>query len=246
MGVALSKIMAAMAKGAHGERDLVYNLETMGDAALFPQPARIQMAQFERLADTLINLSRREPGHGSAVVFSSTLRGEGCSFVSYNVARHLSLMLDSKVAWVDGNFISPQRKLTGKGVGFRDLLKDPSRIEEVASGPNFVTIPHGEGEIKQTQLLSSGRYDKLIDAMCKTFHFTIIDAPAVNESVDVGRFARPTMGVVLVVESRRLKYEVVQHSIDSIRSQDGTVLGTVLNRQSYDIPDFLYRRFLGV
>lgn len=238
--------MEAMAKGAQGDYDLVYNLETMGDAPLFPQPAHRQMIEFERLADSLINISRQETGGGSTVVFSSTLRGEGCSFVSYNVARHLSVMLDSKVAWVDGNFISPQRKLMGKGVGFRDLLRAPERVDEIASGPNFVTIPHGEGEIKQTQLLSGESYENLIRALADTFMFTIIDAPSIIESVDVGRFARPTLGVVLVVESRRLKYEVVQHSIDSIRAQGGRVLGTVLNKQSFEIPDFLYKRFLGI
>ena len=35
------------------------------------------------------------------MVFTASSRGEGCSFVSYNVARHLSVMLDDKVAWLD-------------------------------------------------------------------------------------------------------------------------------------------------
>lgn len=203
------------------------------------------MVQFERLADSLINLSRERAEGSSSVVFSSTLRGEGCSFISYNIARHLSVMLGSKVVWIDGNFISPQRRLMNGGVGFRELLRDPSRVEEIASGPNFVTIPNGEGDIKQTRLLSGSHYRNLLEALDEKFKFIIIDAPAVNESVDVGRFAQPTMGVVLVVESRRLKYEVVQHSIDSIRSQGGDVLGTVLNKQSFEIPDFIYRMFLG-
>jgi len=236
--------MEAMVRSSKDELGIDYHLETMAEQPLFPRPGKRQIVEFERLADSLLNMSD-EIG-GKSVVFTASVRGEGCSFVSYNVARHLSTMVEGKVAWVDGNFVAPQLKILGHGIGFKTLLKEPERTAEIATGPDFVTIPHGAGEVKRTQLLSNERYDKLIKSLNSTFDFTIIDAPAITESVDVGRFARPTMGVVLVVESRRLKYEVIQNSIDSIRSQGGRVLGTVLNRQTYDIPDIVYKKFLGM
>lgn len=240
----MSKILDAMSRNSGYDVGIEYHLETMAEHPLFPRPNKRQLAEFERLADSLLNIDR-SPG-GKAVVFTASVRGEGCSYVSYNVARHLSVMLDSKVAWVDGNFIAPQRKIMGQGVGFKALLQEPKRAGEVATGPNFVTIPHGDGDIKQTPLLSGHHYEALIESLQDTFAFTIIDAPAINESVDVGRFARPTLGAVLVVESRRLKYEVIQNSVDNLRAQGGRVLGTVINRQVYDIPDFLYKRVLGM
>ncbi|HPF34740.1 MAG TPA: hypothetical protein P5571_07745 [Candidatus Krumholzibacteria bacterium] len=240
----MSKILDAMARSAGADLGIEYHLETMTEQPLFPRPDKKQLAEFERLADSLLNIDRT-PG-GKAVVFTASSRGEGCSFVSYNVARHLSVMLDDKVAWLDGNFIAPQKKILGRGIGFKDLLLNPGRAKEVASGPNFVTIPHGDVTIKQTPLLSGPHYEALIDSLADTFAFTVIDAPAINESVDVGRFARPTLGAVIVVESRRLKYEVIQNRVDSLRAQGGHVLGTVINRQVYDIPDFLYKKVLGL
>jgi len=240
----VSKILDAINRSVGPDLGIEYHLETMAEQALFPRPGKRQLAEFERLADSLLNLDR-SPG-GKAVVFTASVRGEGCSFVSYNVARHLSVMLDEKVAWVDGNFIAPQKRIMGQGVGFKSLLLNPERAAEIATGPNFVTIPHGDGDIKQTPLLSGQHYEALIDSLTNTFVMTIIDSPAISESVDVGRFARPTLGAVIVVESRRLKYEVIQNSVDNLRAQGGRVLGTVLNRQVYDIPDFVYKKVLGM
>jgi protein-tyrosine kinase len=48
--------------------------------------------------------------------------------------------------------------------------------------------------------------------------------------------------VVLVVQSGKTKREVVQRSLDMIAQFDGDVLGVVLNRKKYYIPDFIYRR----
>jgi Mrp family chromosome partitioning ATPase len=240
----MSKIMEAIARSSNDELEIEYHLETMAEQPLFPRPGKKQRVEFERLADSLLNLN--DDNGGKSVVFTASSRGEGCSFVSYNVARHLSTMVDGKVAWIDGNFIAPQKKILGQGIGFKTLLKRPEEIAEIVTGPDFVTIPHGEGEIKQTQLLSGERYSNLIDSLNSTFAFTVIDAPAIDESVDIGRFARPTLGVIMVIESRRLKYEVIQNRIDTVRAQGGRVLGTVLNRQTHDIPDFLYRKVLGM
>ena len=49
-------------------------------------------------------------------------------------------------------------------------------------------------------------------------------------------------GVVLVVQAERTKREVVQRSMESIANFQGNILGVVLNRKKYYIPEFLYRR----
>ena len=54
--------------------------------------------------------------------------------------------------------------------------------------------------------------------------------------------ARFCDGSVLVVETRRLKYEVVRHGLENLRSQGGQIFGTVLNKRTYQIPGFLYRK----
>jgi Mrp family chromosome partitioning ATPase len=49
-------------------------------------------------------------------------------------------------------------------------------------------------------------------------------------------------GVVLVVHCGRTKRETVERSIKQVQQFRGKVLGVVLNRKRYYIPDFIYRR----
>lgn len=235
----MSKILDAV-KRAQGEGggDYRYNLATVEGARLYPPPSDQQIREFEQLANSILNLHRGQ--HGEVITFASTSSGEGSSYVSYNMARHLSFMLGRKICWVDANFIRPQRKAFEAGIDFRSLLKEPGRFSELKSGANLCLVPNGDSLIRSTDLLSSENYLRLIEEFRRTFYFTIIDAPPILDSVDVARLAAPTIGLALVVQSRRLKHEVVKHAIEQMRQHQVTVLGTVLNRRTFDIPAFLY------
>jgi hypothetical protein len=50
------------------------------------------------------------------------------------------------------------------------------------------------------------------------------------------------VGTTVVVRSGRTKREVVQRSLDQLRKYGARVLGVVMNRQQYVIPEFIYRR----
>ena len=49
-------------------------------------------------------------------------------------------------------------------------------------------------------------------------------------------------GVVLVVESEKTRWEVAESARKWIKSGNGNVLGVVLNKRKYHIPNWLYRR----
>jgi Mrp family chromosome partitioning ATPase len=70
----------------------------------------------------------------------------------------------------------------------------------------------------------------------------LVDAPPIVGSPEAPPMAAIVDGVVLVVKSGKTKREVVQRSLDMIAQFDGNVLGVVLNRKKYYIPDFIYRR----
>lgn len=236
--------MSAMKKKSGRDLDLEFKLKTLDNGDLFPKPPKVQMAEFERLANSLIRLYDGE--HGLAVTFASSNRGEGTSYISFNVARHLSIMLDLRVAWIDANFVSPVRKAISCPVDFRSLLIDPSQIEKLQTAGQLTLIPNGSQPLKQTDILLSERYLELLRGMTREFAFTIIDAPPITQSIDVAHLAKPTAGLVVVVETRRLKHEVIRHNIDDVRDQGVTVLGTVLNKRRFDIPFFLYKKIAGV
>jgi Mrp family chromosome partitioning ATPase len=236
----MSKILQAMRKTSLDGVSLNERLTLLDDVNLFPVTADHQIAEFEQLANSLIALHTGTTG--LVVVFAATVRGEGNSYVSYNVARHLSLLLDRKVAWIDANFRSPQERLLNEEVNFRALLREPSMFDQLKRGSNFVLVANGDMPVKSTNLLKSNDYPELIARFQDRFYVTILDAPPILESVDVAHLAAPTAGVVIVVESRRLKHEVVQHGMEKLRDQNVRIMGTVLNKRRFDLPRFLYKR----
>lgn len=236
----MSKILEAMRRAEPESLDFGFKLATLDRVSLFPTPSKAQMVEFEQLANALIE--RHDGATGRVVVFASTVSGEGTSYVSYNVARHLSYMLDRKVAWVDANFRSPQTRVPAEGATFRGMLQNPDLFSELRTAGNLVLVPNGEETIKPVDLLSSESYLSLLTSFRRNFHFTILDAPPILDSVDVAHLAAPTLGLVLVVESRRLKHEIVRHGLETLATQKVNVLGSVLNKRVFDIPEFLYRR----
>lgn len=239
--IAMSKILSAMKKSALETSGLSQRLRTIDRGNLFPSPDPEQVREFEQLASALVNLHSGD--QGEVVVFAGTYTGEGSSYVSYNCAKCLALMLDQKVAWIDGNFASPFSKLNGQGLEFRRLLLDPDSMPDLGDDPEFVLIGNGEQRIKAADLLSGPSYSRLLMRLQETFRFTIIDAPPILDSVEATYLARKTLGLVLVVESQRLKYEIIQHGLEKLKAHDVPLLGTVLNKRRFQLPEFFYNRF---
>lgn len=236
----MSKILEAMQKSAVSSVDFNERLQNLDRGNLFPLPEAAQAREFEMLANSLINLHDGEGG--KVVVFASTYRGEGSSFVSYNCAKYMTLLLNKKIAWVDGNFRNPHKKLNTLDLNFRDLLLDPEKLTVAGDDPEFVVIGNGTKEVKTMDLVSGPAYPRTLQKMKDNFYFTIIDASAIMDSVEVAHLAQQSMGLVLVVQSQKLKYEVIQHGLDRMRSHNVNVLGTVLNKRTFQLPEFLYRR----
>ena len=239
----MSKILDAMS-GDHGDdaggNASGYQLGTINEATLFPPPPESLLLELDNITGSLI--SRRKSSEGMTLVFTSATSGEGVSFVSYSVARHLAFLLDGNIAWVDGNYLTPHPKLMGRQPSFRSMLLDPSGAEQLQAGAGLTLVGHGDEEVKLTENLTCGHYEQMLDTMRKKFFFTIIDAPAILNAMETAHMARYVEGSVLVVETRRLKYEVVQHSLEQLRSQGGHIFGQVLNKRTYQIPGFLYRK----
>ncbi len=237
----MSRILDAMRKAAPGDTDLSVRLATLDHGNLFPLPNKSVIQEFKQLATSLIHL--RESSPSKVVVFASTTSGEGTSYVSYNCARIMTLLLDRPIAWVDANFSSPTRQSQDQELNFRDLLLDPGKLPHVVNAAGLVVVGNGRRSVKNVELLNREEYVTLLRRFEDSFYFTIIDSPSILDSVEVAHLAQPTMGVVLVVESRRCKQEVIRHGLDKLRSQGINVIGTVLNKRVYELPNFVYRRF---
>lgn len=237
----MSKILDAMQDGSGDRADRSdYALGTLDKASLFPPPPEKLLLELDHITGSLI--SRRKSECGMTLVFTSASSGEGVSFVSYCIARHLAYLLGGRVAWIDANHLSPTAKLANETTGFRDLISKPELVDSLPADAGLTLVGHGRTEVKLTELLTCGNYEQVIKRCNERFFFTVIDAPAILDAMETAHMARYADGSVLVVEARRLKHEIIRHGLESLRSQGGAIVGTVLNKRVFQIPGYLYRK----
>ena len=237
----MSKILSAVQKSSGQTLDFTRRLKAMDSGAMFPQLDDNQVREFEQLATTL--LKYHDNKGGKTVVFTSTYPEEGTSFVSYHCAQVMAALLDKKVSWIDGNFMNPQRNIKDQHLNLRELLTNPDDVLNLDDDPGLVLIPNGTSPVKAMDLINGPQYPRLLELLQQKFFFNFIDASSVLQGLEVFGLAQHTLGVVLVVQSRKLKYEVIYHGIDKLRENGVQILGTVLNRRTYQLPEFFYKRF---
>ncbi len=237
----MSKIFDAYKKRAGDNVDLTVEVGRAGVISLYPPPTGTQQADFTRLANRLLDL--RLETRGTILGFASSAAGEGSSFVSYNSAMVLAQVYHMKVAWIDGNLLSPQAKLRGKGgLTFSALLQDPLKADNLIVDANPFLLEGGANLISIKGSFADSKYPELLLAVANRFDFVIMDLPPVLASSDTSLMASACDGFLLTIEQKYLKWEVIEHGIQSLKGKGVQVLGSVINRRKFDLPKVIYDR----
>jgi len=91
--------------------------------------------------------------------------------------------------------------------------------------------------------METGQQDvtEVFAALRNRYDCVLLDCGGLDSSVDLLRLAPATDGVVLVVEAGRAGKEQINRAAQVIAEAQGTLLGFVLNKRRYPIPNWLYR-----
>ncbi len=76
----------------------------------------------------------------------------------------------------------------------------------------------------------------------QAFDHVLVDSPALNRSSDALVLGRMVDGLLLVLQSNATKRETARNVIASIRNANVNLLGAVLNKRTFPIPQNLYDR----
>jgi Mrp family chromosome partitioning ATPase len=183
-----------------------------------------------------------------AVTFVGIDRASGCSQICGQTARILAANTSASVCVVEANFRTPSLprffgvsnhegladSLLGEGAirGFAKQLK-PSNLWLLSGGAVTAGSPN---------LLNSDRLDVRMEDLRKEFDYILIDSPALNLYADAIAVGRVADGVVMVLQADSTRRESALKGLKSLREARIEVLGAVLNRRTFPIPDFVYRR----
>jgi Mrp family chromosome partitioning ATPase len=182
------------------------------------------------------------------VVFAGIDHGSGCSQICASVADTLAINAPGRICLVEANFRSPGLPAilgTTNGQGLTDALLEEGSIWSFVKpvwDEKIWFLSSGSPAADSPNLLSSERLKARSAELRKEFEFVIVDAPPLTRYADAIGLGQLSDGVVLVLEANSTRREAALAAADSLRSSGVKVIGAVLNKRTFPIPEFLYRR----
>jgi Mrp family chromosome partitioning ATPase len=207
-----------------------------------------QMAREEtlRLVQRLfLQQSQKGP---RAILFAGIDQGTGCSQICLLVAEILRGAVSGSICLVDANFRSPSLpRLLGmaNGYGLTNALLEERPVQAfVRPLPmnNSWLLSCGSLDPGSLNLLNSQRMKARFDELRTQFDYLLIDAPSLSRYADAAALGRLTDGLVLVLEANSTRKETALNVMENLRAAQINVLGAVLNKRTFPIPELLYRR----
>lgn len=182
------------------------------------------------------------------VVFAGVDHGNGCSRICTQAAEALESSGRGSVCLVDANFRSPSLARvfnTPNHHGLADSLFSDEPIRSFAqplhteklwllSSGSLPTNSHG--------LLNSGRMKARFEELRSEFDHVVVDAPPLTHYPDAIALARTADGFVLVLEANVTRREAAVRISENLRAAQIRVLGAVLNKRDFPIPEALYHK----
>jgi protein-tyrosine kinase len=178
--------------------------------------------------------SERPP---NLVLVTSSVPGEGKTFVSVNLALSIAMEIDRTVLAIDTDIVKRDMSKVFGVVhrrGLFDMLADASlKMPDLlvrTSVPNLTILPAGNRHTSSTEMLASQRMRELTDELAARYRDRVIlfDSPPVLAMTTATALA-PLMGqIVVVCEAGSTKHETIRETLH--RLEDVRVTGVVLNK----------------
>lgn len=189
-----------------------------------------------------------EQGECCSILFASASDGEGTTTIATNFARFLAMQGMKRVLILEMNARNPafaaEFSMDGDR-GVTDYFASQTELTSLVQpleGTNLDVLHIGTPDPTTIQVNLSRVFPRLMVEAYRHYDTVIIDAPSIINFPETPAMAPYVSGVVLVVHTRKTKREVVQRAMDAIHNFKGRILGVVLNRKRYYIPDFIYKR----
>jgi Mrp family chromosome partitioning ATPase len=182
------------------------------------------------------------------VVFAGVDHGSGCSQIAASVAETLAASSPRGVCLVEANFRSPGLPAMLGSTNFHGLTN--ALVEE---GPiwSFVKpvwnermwfLSSGPIEADSPNLLTSGHMTSRATELRKEFDFVVVDAPPITQHAEAIALGQLSDGIVLVLEAGSTRREAALAVVENLRLSQVRILGAVLNKRTFPIPEGIYRR----
>lgn len=182
------------------------------------------------------------------IMFTSAVRHEGCTTMMGSLGYALASRAGVRVALVDANIRNPglaNLMSLGPHAGLTDVVGrelDPESALRSTAVPNLYVLLGGNTPLISSEVFGSPKTVSLLEWLKERHDYVLLDVPAVMPMPEVAVQSKDTDGVVLVVRANRTDRNLLQKARDILESSGANLLGVILNRRRYVIPEFIYGR----
>lgn len=168
------------------------------------------------------------------LLISSSLPGEGKTFIALNLAHAIATQPEQRALLIDSDLRVPKLHAalgTTSTPGLSDYLAgetDEFSILQRSSVENFFFIPAGKPVSNPSELIGNGRLKPLLDRLTPAIDWTILDSPPVLPVSDAKLLAEVCDAVLFVVQAGSTPFDLAQKACRQFREQQ--LLAAILNR----------------
>lgn len=212
---------------AHPEWALDPNVNVFFNPGLSPHGAE----QFRTLRSRLYQIRATQPLR--TLLVTSSVPGEGKTFVTSNLAQAFVRQPDRRVLIIDADLRCPRLHAplgAPTTPGLTDFLRgDVDELAVIQHGQegNLCFIAGGKQVKDPSELLSNGKLKKLLDRVTPVFDWVVLDSPPCLPVADATMLADLCDGVLLIVRAGKTRTELAQRAGQELQGKN--VIGVVLN-----------------
>jgi protein-tyrosine kinase len=182
------------------------------------------------------------------ILVTGTAHGGGTSTTAVNLATSLSEGPSHSVLLVDANLRTPGLHRFFKTDAFTGM----SELLDVRGEKSFGFKKVGENElylfpcgVKRTKsdgYFESVRFAQFLNNVRNSFDYVIFDSAPITGFPDTQTLCSKVDGVILVITYDRTRRQVALRAKKELEEAGANILGVIINRRKYYIPDWIYRR----
>ena len=177
------------------------------------------------------------------IMLASSHASEGKSYTSMNLMRKLAER-GEKVVLVDTDLRRSVIERTygvtfekdSPKYGLSHYLAGIAQKNDVVyqtNIPGASFVPMGRELLNPIPLLSSGRFQELLDDLAKEFDYVIVDAAPIGVVIDAAEIAKYCDGILLVVCYNQVHRQELIDAKNQLEQSGCPILGTILNQVDY-------------
>lgn len=217
------------------------------NATNLPQMAEQSREQVAKLVHQLFH----SPGGSRVVVVAGIDPGNGGTWVSLQCARVLAEQTSGAVCLIDGNLRNPalhDHFGISNHHGFTDLIREGGSFGEYVhriEGTRslwLLSCGSKRPEDKAGLLLNSPVLRSRMQELRTAFQYVVVDAPSPTLGGDCAVLGQAADGVLLVFAEQDTRKESARNAVAELNRANVRVLGAVLNKRTFPIPQRIYDR----